>query len=92
MKLKSHIPNYLSLSRIIIAPIFIYTFINGWYLFSLMIVIFSGVTDILDGYIARKMDVTSDVGAYLTGYPISSYTGLFPSIHLQGWYVPWFSF
>ncbi|CDG64374.1 MAG: CDP-diacylglycerol---glycerol-3-phosphate 3-phosphatidyltransferase [Methanobacterium sp.] len=89
MKLKSHIPNYLSLSRIIIAPIFIYTFINGWYLFSLMIVIFSGVTDILDGYIARKMDVTSDVGAYFDG--ISDFIFIlacFLVYTFNGWYDP----
>jgi phosphatidylglycerophosphate synthase len=89
MTLKSHIPNFLSISRIIVAPTFIYTFISGLYLFSLMIIIFTGVTDALDGYIARKIDATSDIGAYLD--VISDFVFIlacFLAYTINGWYDP----
>jgi CDP-diacylglycerol--glycerol-3-phosphate 3-phosphatidyltransferase/cardiolipin synthase len=89
MSLKSHTPNFLSVIRIIAAPIFIYTFTSGLYLVSLLIIIFTGVTDTLDGYIARKLGATSDIGAYLD--VISDFIFIlacFLAYTINGWYDP----
>ncbi len=89
MTLKSHIPNFLSAIRIIVAPIFIYTFTSGLYLVSLMIIIFTGVTDAMDGYIARKISATSDIGAYLD--VISDFIFIlacFLAYTINDWYDP----
>ncbi|AXV39824.1 CDP-alcohol phosphatidyltransferase family protein [Methanobacterium sp. BAmetb5] len=89
MTLKSHIPNFLSAIRIIVAPIFIYTFTSGLYLVSLMIIIFTGVTDAMDGYIARKIGATSDIGAYLD--VISDFIFIlacFLAYTINDWYDP----
>ena len=62
---RASIPNTLSCIRILLSPIFFYTFINGFILISLGILVLAGITDILDGFIARKTGSTSSKGAYL---------------------------
>lgn len=62
------IPNILTLLRIALIPLFI-----GVYLSSIeyamplaaIIFIFAGITDLLDGYLARKLDQTSSFGTFL---------------------------
>ncbi len=68
----NHIPNILTISRIILLPVLIGLFFvpgacAAWA--ALAIYIFCAVTDFLDGYVARKYNVTSGVGTFLD--PIS---------------------
>lgn len=89
MEYKSNFPNFLTLNRIIIAPIFLYTFLNNLYLVSILILIFAGLTDVMDGYIARKIGVTSDIGAYLD--VASDFIFIFTcflAYIIKGWYDP----
>jgi len=65
MLYKSHLPNALTSARFLAGPIFFYAFLNGLFIVSLFILVFSGITDVLDGYVARKMGTSSDKGAYL---------------------------
>ncbi len=59
------IPNLLSLSRLIAAPFIGYFVINGNFNYALMGFIFAGITDLLDGYIARKFDQRTVFGTVL---------------------------
>lgn len=60
-----HIPNILSLLRLIlIAPIVIYI-AEERYILALIFLILSGITDVLDGTIARKFNFITDVGKLL---------------------------
>ena len=57
------IPNILTTVRLIIIPIFAYSILasdNLW--LSLGLFLFSGVTDIVDGFIARHFNMITDVG------------------------------
>lgn len=54
----------ITLIRIIMAPIFFLTVLNGFYIYSLFIFIFAGASDILDGFFARKYGLISSKGAY----------------------------
>ena len=57
------IPNILTLIRIILIPIMIYYYIvNKDYVTTLIILTLSGLTDIVDGFIARKFNMISNVG------------------------------
>jgi phosphatidylglycerophosphate synthase len=55
-------PNILSILRIILSPI-LFFINNNLVLFSLLIII--GLTDVLDGYIARKYKIQTAIGAWL---------------------------
>lgn len=62
------LPNAMTITRILIIPIYLMVYYssseNGyWYAGILFIV--AGITDVLDGYIARKYNMTSDLGALL---------------------------
>lgn len=62
------LPNILSGSRLLLAPIFFFLFIqDDLVLRGISLVVFSvaAVTDFLDGYFARKYDVESNVGIFL---------------------------
>lgn len=60
------VPNALSLFRVFLIPMFIYTYLNANLpAQGCIILLISGFTDILDGYIARRFDMTSDLGKIL---------------------------
>jgi len=63
------LPNMLSFLRIILIPIFIYTYINAEtiqdYTFASVIIILSGLTDLLDGWIARTFKQITEIGKTL---------------------------
>ncbi|MBT4837473.1 MAG: CDP-diacylglycerol--glycerol-3-phosphate 3-phosphatidyltransferase [Methylococcales bacterium] len=63
-----NIPNLLTLSRIILIPVLVVAFYwPGVKTNVLCVVIFTtaSLTDLFDGYLARKLNQTSDFGAFL---------------------------
>jgi CDP-diacylglycerol---glycerol-3-phosphate 3-phosphatidyltransferase len=60
-----NIPNTLSCLRLIIAPLLLYFAWNGRATLFLIFFITALITDCLDGYIARKLNQTSELGARL---------------------------
>lgn len=64
MKLKN-IPNILSIIRIFLVGAFVYTFFCIDVYLSMLIFLFAGATDVLDGYLARKNGWISNLGKVL---------------------------
>lgn len=63
-----NIPNILTVSRIILVPIYLYVFYTtgeNQLLYAGTIFMIAGITDLLDGHIARKYDQVTDIGAML---------------------------
>ena len=63
-----NIPNQLTLLRILLIPVFVLVFYLpfSWNnLFACAIFVLAAVTDVLDGYLARKLNQTSLLGAFL---------------------------
>jgi cardiolipin synthase (CMP-forming) len=60
------IPNVISIIRLAGVPLFLWLVLgpkeDGW---ALLVLALSGVTDYLDGYLARRLDQTSKLGAIL---------------------------
>ena len=60
------IPNILSMFRLLLLPVIVYTYMNQKdYVLSGTLLVISGVTDLLDGYIARTFNMMSDLGKIL---------------------------
>lgn len=59
------IPNLLSLLRIIMVPIFAVLFYNGEFLWAVFVLFLSGLSDTLDGKIARRFNQVSALGKIL---------------------------
>ena len=63
-----YIPNFLSIMRIVLAPIFILVmFANTFYmkLLALMIFFIGSLSDFLDGYLARKFNYITEIGKFI---------------------------
>ena len=50
------IPNYISFVRILLIPVFAVLFYNDQLIWALVVVVLSGLTDFVDGKIARKFN------------------------------------
>ena len=61
----SKIPNLLSSIRIIFIPLIIYGFIINYLLLSLIFSILACISDLLDGYLARRYNSETQTGFYL---------------------------
>lgn len=60
------VPNLLSFFRLCLVPLFTYLYVfRNEYRQVLMLLILSAITDILDGFIARRFDMVSDLGKAL---------------------------
>ncbi len=89
MLYKSYIPNSLTYFRFIAAVLFFYTFLNDLFLISLVIIVLAGISDFLDGYIARKIGSNSNRGAYLdVTSDFAFIITCFLAFVLKGWYNP----
>lgn len=57
-----HLPNILTTIRLLLIPIiFYFAFIEN-YIVAVIVLVLSGITDVLDGYIARKFNFITDFG------------------------------
>lgn len=59
------VPNLLSLSRIVMILVTAVLYISGYTAAGLILGIFAGVTDLLDGWLARKLNQSTELGAIL---------------------------
>ncbi len=59
------IPNILSVFRLCLIPIIVWLYGKKEYGLAIGILLLSGITDILDGWIARHFDMVSDLGKVL---------------------------
>jgi phosphatidylglycerophosphate synthase len=63
-----NLPNAVSLLRILLAPVLIALAMNqqpGWFI---MTVLFSGFTDVLDGFLARTLNQITELGSHLDSW------------------------
>lgn len=60
-----NVPNILTISRFLLIPVYIAVFASGYYIWAFVVVVVAGLTDVLDGYIARSRGQITAVGAML---------------------------
>lgn len=59
------IPNLLSYFRLLLIPLFVKLYLNGDFLEALITLAASGLSDIIDGRVARKFNMVTDLGKVL---------------------------
>lgn len=57
-----NIPNALTIVRFILIPFIVYYILTGKYIAGFVILTISGLTDVLDGFIARKFNFITNFG------------------------------
>jgi len=77
------VPNLLSLLRLILVPILITLAVYGQAELFLLLLAVSLVSDVLDGYMARKLQQTSELGARLDSWgDILTYGAMISALYL----------
>jgi len=90
MNKKALIPSGISSLRIAALPLFLYFFGTGNSLLCIVVFGLSQITDLIDGYVARKLKVASKLGAYfdaVTDFVLIS--GIFVAFTLSNYYPAW---
>ena len=60
-----NLPNKICVARILMCPIFLLLFISEYYYAAAAVYLIAAFTDWLDGYIARKNNIVTDLGKFL---------------------------
>ena len=59
------LPNFITLLRLAALPFFLYAISQGRFGIALVLFVAAGISDGIDGYLARRFDMQSALGAYL---------------------------
>lgn len=59
------LPNFITLLRLAVLPFFLYAISVGRFDAALTLFVAAGISDGIDGYLARRLDMKSALGAYL---------------------------
>ena len=60
-----NVPNLITLARILLVPFTVWLIISDAYGFAFLAFVVAGVSDGVDGYIARQYNLRTELGAYL---------------------------
>jgi len=84
------VPWVLTSLRVVALPLLIYAFNQEIRIASYAVFLFAACTDFLDGYIAKKLEVTSTLGFYFDVITDFLFVfGMFLVFILNGFYSPW---
>jgi cardiolipin synthase (CMP-forming) len=84
-----NVPNLLSFLRILLVPVFLWLLLHELFLAAIAVLAFAGLTDFLDGYLARKLNQTTKLGKMLD--PVADRLYIFATLLALSatGYVPW---
>ncbi|WP_274654247.1 CDP-alcohol phosphatidyltransferase family protein [Paenibacillus humicola] len=84
-----NLPNLLTMLRFVLIPVYIAVFASGHMIWAFVVVLAAGLTDILDGYLARRNGQVTAVGSMLD--PLADKTMMIAvilSLLITG-HIPW---
>jgi cardiolipin synthase (CMP-forming) len=59
------VPNMITIGRILLVPLTVWLLISNAYAAALIAFVAAGLSDAVDGFLARRFNVVSELGAYL---------------------------
>lgn len=60
-----NLPNIISCTRILMVPLFVYFYVRGSIVLSMLVLLLCGLSDVLDGMIARRFNMITELGKIL---------------------------
>ncbi len=83
------IPNVLTILRMLLIPVFVILFVNGQRKAALAVFVIASLTDLLDGYLARKLNQITDFGKLFD--PLADKLMVLTALACQGFagVLPW---
>lgn len=85
----SFLPNLLTIARMIVVPPIVWLLLVGQFQWALVLAIFAGVSDLLDGWLARRFNWQSRFGSFAD--PLADKFLMVASYLTLGWLgeLPW---
>ncbi len=59
------LPNIISLARLLSVPFIVWLILREAWIAAFAIFVLAGISDAVDGYLAKRLDVATELGAYL---------------------------
>jgi cardiolipin synthase len=59
------LPNLITIARLVLVPMIVWLIISRWHGLAFWLFVAAGLSDAVDGFIARQLDLRSRLGAYL---------------------------
>jgi cardiolipin synthase len=59
-----NLPNLFTLARLVLAPFIASDILHGHYGRAIILLFAAGFTDVIDGFLARRFEISTNVGAY----------------------------
>jgi cardiolipin synthase (CMP-forming) len=59
-----NLPNLFTFARLVLAPFVAYSILHGHDSQAIVLLFAAGITDVIDGFLARRLQVSTRVGAY----------------------------
>ena len=59
------IPNLITLARILLVPVIVWSIIANQMLMAFVLFLSAGMSDAIDGFLAKRFGMASELGAYL---------------------------
>ena len=87
-----NIPNFITLARVLSVPVIFWLLVDGNSKLAFFVFLFAGISDAVDGYLAKRFNWTTELGAYLDPLAdklliVSIYIALGVSFKLPLWLV-----
>ena len=87
-----NLPNIITLTRLLLVPLTVWLIISEAYGFAFFAFVAAGIGDGIDGFLARRLDLHTELGAYLDPIAdkallVSTYVTLGLSRDLPAWLV-----
>ncbi len=85
-----NIPNFISLARLVLVPLMVWLVISGDLSSAFWVFVAAGISDAVDGFIAKRFDMETELGKYLD--PIADkamLVGVYISLGSQGLIQTW---
>jgi cardiolipin synthase len=60
-----NLPNLITLARILLVPVVVWAIASGEMLIAFVVFVVAGISDAVDGFLAKRFDMTTEIGAYL---------------------------
>jgi cardiolipin synthase (CMP-forming) len=87
-----NIPNFITIGRILLVPVIVWAIASGQMLAAFLVFLLAGVSDGVDGFLAKRFGMASELGAFLDPLAdkallVSIYIALGIADALPGWVV-----
>ena len=85
-----NLPNLLTIGRFGLVPLIIVMIVQGRWMLAFVVFMIAGITDAVDGFLARKLDQRTEFGAYLD--PLADkalLVSIYVTLSITGVLAPW---